>query len=204
MNTGMQDEAGILVDDSLPPNTSHPGPFEQAVQAVKNLIMPTHKELITQLRQATPIKVRQTFQVPASGNIGGNGAMSPDYSAIVYTSPLSTEAWLHRITITSPQHSPGAPLTAGAIALFGTTFGEVIQFAPDAPQANTLPIQFIEGRSSAPHLDRGESLVISGGGLTAGDTIIVDLQVILVTGASEYTPRAMSPSDMTKSESLLP
>lgn len=197
----MTDEAipGRLVEDSMPP--SPPGPVEQVVTAVKNLILPTHKELITQLRQGTPQKVRKVFQVPAGGTIGG-GTANPDFSQVVYTAPESAEAWLHRITMTSPQHGPGAPLTTGAIVLVGTTFGEVIVMAPDnGVQNNTLPVQFIEGRSSAPHLDRGESLTISGGGLTPNDVIIIDLQIFLVTGLSEFTPRTMAPGDLTRKDS---
>jgi hypothetical protein len=197
-NSNLKDEVGPLVDDTLSP--SGQGPFALAFQAIKNLIVPYHKELITMLRANTPMKVMKTFQVPASGILGGGVAL-PDLSLIILTAPESAECWLNRITITSPQHPPGTPLTTGSIVLVGSTFGELIVTAPDSPSANTIPIQFIEGGNSAPHLDRGESLSISGTALTAGDIIRVDIQYTQVTGVSEFTPRRLSPTDLNRADS---
>jgi hypothetical protein len=198
-NAHLPDERGHLVDDSLSPQGD--GPFALAIQAIKNLILPYHRELITMMRANTPQKVTRVFSVPASG-ILGNGVATPDLSLIVLQGTEAGECWLNRITITSPQHPPGTPLNAGSIILVGTTFNEIVLMAPDAGvQNNTIPVQFIEGGNAAPHLDRGESLTISGSGLTSGDTIRVDIQYTIVTGVSEFTPRKLSPSDLTRADS---
>lgn len=332
-NSTNKDVVGPLVDDSLPPGP--PGVVEQVFQAVSNLILPAKKELITQLRAPTPQKVSKLFAISAAGTLGGSVAF-PTLDQIVYTAPLSVEAWLHRITLTCPERGPANPIlgggqitntlnvnnpaaganfnatlsntqyatllqvqytlttsatvanrqagitanavifqspmtqpagiaatytfapglpvssgvaaagsvntypipsgliippgnlvnsnilniqagdqisaitiiyavqnTAGAeMLLIGSTSGEVIASLPETVTTSmVVPNQFVEGRLSAPHLDRGESLCIVGDGLPANNHIRVDLQVVLMTGASEYTPRAMSPSDLTKAGS---
>jgi len=191
-----KDVVGRLVDDSLPPDYIGQGPIAQALTAIKNLLIPTNKELLTWLRQNTPVKITKTFTVPAGGVLGG-GLANPDLSQIIFTCPESSEAWIPRLSITSPNHLPSAPLTTGAIALIGSTFNEVIYFTPEPPAVATIPNQWFEGGNSAPHLDRGESLTISGTGLTAGDVIRIDAQIELVQGVSEFTPRTMSPTDLT-------
>lgn len=197
-----KDTVGQLVDDSLPP--SKPGPVQQAIQAITNLILPTHKELITQLRAPTPQKVSKILTISGTGSIGGSVAQ-PDLSQIIYTAPVSAEAWLHRITITSPEHGAASPIVAPAeIVLVGSSSGEVIIFLPEiASTYQVAPTQFVEGRLSAPHLDRGESISVSGDGLPAGAHLRFDLQIVLVTGASEFTPRTMSPSDLTKEDAVV-
>jgi len=184
-----------LVDDTKP--AEPPGIIEQVTTAIRNLILPTHKELISTLRVPTPIKVTEIIQIGPGGNIGSD---FNDLSNIVYTCPLSAEAWLHRITITCPENGPGVPIIAPAVMqIMGTTFGEIIFQLPEISNTDILvPNQFIEGRQSAPHLDRGESLCVAGNGLPAGAHIRFDLQINLVQGFSEYTPKSMSPSDLTK------
>lgn len=191
-----KDVVGRLVDDSLPPDYTGQGPIAQAITAIRNLLFPSNRELLTWMRANTPIKITKTFTVPAGGVLGG-GLANPDLSQIIFTCPESSEAWIPRLTITSPQHLPNAPLTTGSIALIGTTFNEVIYFTPEPPAVATIPTQWFEGGDSAPHLDRGESITISGTGLTAGDVIRIDAQIILVQGVSEFTPRTMSPTDLT-------
>src|SRR6516165_341914 len=106
-NFSAADTVGPLVDDSLPP--SPPGPIQQAVDAILNLIHPVNRELLTLLKGNTPIKITNSFTVPASGILGG-GVSTPDLSQIIWTAPMGSESWLNRITITSPQHGPGSPL----------------------------------------------------------------------------------------------
>jgi hypothetical protein len=198
-NTSLKDEVGNLVDDSLPPNP--PSPIQQAIQAIKNLILPTQHELITLMRTPTPMKVSKLLTISATGNLGGSVGF-PTMDQIIYTAPVSAEAWLHRITITSPEHGPASPIIAPAeLVLIGSTAGEVILSLPEiASTYQVAPTQFIEGRFSAPHLDRGESLCVAGDGLPANAHLRFDLQIIIVTGASEFTPRTMSPSDLTRRE----
>jgi hypothetical protein len=200
-NFSAADTVGPLVDDSLPP--SPPGPIQQAVDAILNLIHPVNRELLTLLKGNTPIKITNSFTVPANGILGG-GVATPDLSLVIWTAPMSSEAWLNRIMITSPQHLPSAPLTTGALALVGSTMGEIIVTAPDSPAANTIPIQFTESLNSAPHLDRGEKVTLSGTGLTAGDIVRVDLQIVLLQGISELTPKRMSPTDLTAKDATSP
>jgi hypothetical protein len=322
-----KDVVGPLVDDSLPPNVT--GPFQQITQAIANLFLPHHKELLTQLRVPTPMKVSKLLTISAAGTIGGSVAL-PTLDQIIYTAPMSSEAWLHRITITSPENGPANPIGGGAyinttlnpanpgagnqipataisphgtivsvqftlttsatvanrvaaitingvtysaavaqtaslvetytffpgavattvlpgtggqlsvpippgiivttgtissaitglqagdtitaisivvssqgslspeLVLIGSTSGETILSLPEI-QSNyqVAPTQFTEGRLSAPHLDRGESICVAGDGLPANNHLRFDLQLLVVTGLSEWTPKDMSPSDLT-------
>jgi len=198
----MDNNTGQLVDDPTPGQSNPPNILQQALQAITNLILPTHDELITLLRTPTPVKVVKMFTVGAGGNIGGSVTM-PDLSQIVYTAPMSSEAWLHRISISSPEHGPATPIVAPAeILLFGSN-GEIVLMVPEnASTSQVAPVQFIEGRLSAPHLSPGESLTISGDGLTAGNHIRIDLQFSLVQGITEFTPKTMSPTDLTATNAL--
>lgn len=184
----MTDEyhAERLVQDSLSPQ--RPGVVEQVVTAVKNLILPTHKELIQQLRIPTPLKITQTFTASAGGVIGG-GLANP-VPLTIWTCPVSTEAWIHRATFTSPGHGPAAPLTTGQVVLLGgqSGLGETVWFLPQ--NGNVAPVQFTEGRASAPHLNSGETLGIVADTLPANTVLRIDLQILLTTqGLSGFTPR---------------
>jgi hypothetical protein len=327
--------SGSLVDDSIPPHK--PGVWEEVRHALENFFGPQQKELITLLRAPTPVKVSRMFTVGAGGIIGGGVAL-PTLDQIIFSCPESSEAWIHRITLSSPENTaanpiqaslqtlnsgqgnpaagaqfvtstfqtlygkaatlvsvqftlttsatagnrlaqlviagntypasvaqtaslvetynfyPGAtnttvlpasggvinasipsilvPSTSGLssnitgllagdqisaitwvvqvlgssgtanapeISLIGSTAGETILSLPETTNtAIVVPSQWVEGRLSAPHLDRGENLCINGDGLTAGNHIRVDLQVLLITGASEFTPKTMSPTNLDR------
>lgn len=180
----------ILVDN-VPPVDGPQNWLQQAIQAITNLILPTQRELITFLRTPTPVKVSKTFTVDAGGTIGGG--INATFPLTLYTCPMSAEAYLHRISVTAPGYGPAAPLTAGEIVCTGSTSGEVIFFLPIS--GDIAPVQIVEGRLSAPHLNAGETAGILGDGLPAGITIRVDLQILLTTGISEYTPKTTSQLD---------
>jgi hypothetical protein len=185
----------ILVDNVPPDNSS--SPLQQVIQAISNLILPSNKELISLLRTPTPVKISRVFTISAAGNLGGSLA-APDLSQIVWTSPMSSESWLHRITITSPEHGPASPIITPAQLVLMTSQGQTVLALPEiASTYQVAPTQFIEGRMSAPHLSPGESLTVSGDGLPASHHLRIDLQIALVQGVSEYTPKQMSPTDLT-------
>lgn len=182
---------GDLLVDNVPPIEGAKTIFQEVIQAITNLIVPTNRELITFLRTPTPIKVSQSFNVSAGGIIGGG--LSAPSPVSLYSCPLSAEAWLHRIAITAPTYGPSNPLKTGQIVCLGSTSGETIFFLPIA--GSIAPIQIVEGRLSAPHLNSGETIGLVGDGLPASISIRVDMQIILMTGISEYTPRTTSPQD---------
>lgn len=172
-----------LVDDSLPPKP--PTMIQEAVQALKNLLLPTHKELIRHLRQPTPQKVSKTFTTDATGTLGG-GIANPLPNLQLYECPVSSEAWVNRITLTAPTFGPSNPLKTGEIIVFGS-LGEVLVFYPQ--NGVIAPVQIVEGKHSAPHLNPGESMMVVGDGLPANQAIRFDLQLILITdGISGFTP----------------
>lgn len=174
-----------LVDETIPPKP--PGAAQQVVTAIRNLILPTHRELIRRLKVPTPQKVTKTFTADASGNIGGGLGTTPLAEQIVYTCPVSVEAWIHRIMFTSPGNPPANPLKTGEIELIGTNSGEIIFFLPQ--NGVVAPVLVTEGRASAPHLNSGESMTIVGDTLPAGTNIRVDLQILLIgEGISPYEP----------------
>lgn len=186
-----------LVDD-VPPGGPYMTALQEVVQAVSNFIAPSNKELISLLRVPTPVKTFKVFTIPASGNLGGSVAM-PDMSQILWTSPMSAESWLHRITITSPEHGPASPIIAPAELLLVSNLGSIILTLPEiASTYQVAPTQFVEGRMSAPHLSPGESITVSGDGLPANAHLRIDLQIGLVQGYTEYTPMTNSPTDLTK------
>lgn len=169
-----------------------PSVLQQVVQAVSNLILPTQRELITRLRTPTPLKVSKTFVTDVNGCIG-HGLDTPDPEEL-YRCPMSAEAWLHRISITVPDYGPARPLESGELICVGSTAGEIIFFLPY--HGDIAPVQIVEGHLSAPHLNNGEVAAIVGDQMPPNVRIRIDLQIILNTGLSEYTPRKMSPSDL--------
>lgn len=178
-----------LVDETLSPQGM--SPIQEAFQAIKNLIMPTHEELIRTLRVPTPQKVTKTFTADASGNIGGG--LSNPVPAVVYVCPVSSEAWLHRFSISSPGNGPANPLKTGEIEFLGSQSGELIYFLPQ--NGVVAPVQFTEGRASAAHLNSGEQLYIVGDTLPVGTVIRVDLQILLTApGTSVFTPNDRTPN----------
>lgn len=188
----------LLVDNIPPTNDKPANPIQEVIQAISNLILPSNKELISLLRVPTPIKTFKVFQISAAGSLGGS-ISAPDLSQIVWTSPMSAESWLHRITITSPEHGPSSPIVAPAELTLITSLGTVVLMLPEiASTYQVAPTQFVEGRFSAPHLSPGESLTVSGDGLPANAHLKIDLQIGLVQGISELTPQTNTPTDMTK------
>jgi hypothetical protein len=194
----MDNNTGTLVDDPTPGQAEHPNALQQAIQAIHNLIAPTQRELITLLRAPSPIKVVKLFTISAAGTLGGSLA-NPDMSQIVYTSPVSAESWLHRITISSPEHGPATPIIAPAQLVLISSLNDIVLQLPEiASTYQVAPTQFIEGRASAPHLSPGVSLCVSGDALPANHHLRIDLQISLVQGVSEYTPTTMSPTDLSR------
>lgn len=176
--------ADILVDN-VPPVDGPMSWVQEAIQAIRNLILPAQHELITYLRVPTPQKVSKSFIVDGNGNIG-RGLTTPD-PVPLYTCPLSSEAWLHRISISATGYGPASPLKTGEIVCLGSTSGETLFFLPLV--GVVAPIQIVEGRLSAPHLNSGETAGLVGDQLPPNISLKVDLQIILVTGLSEFTPR---------------
>jgi len=167
--------------------TQIPNIFQQVLQDFIGLlgrfIKQSNRDLITVLRQPTPIKIVRSLQADASGTIGG-GLANPT-PVDVWMCPVSHEAWINRITITSPSGQPKTPLTTGQVMCTAGS-GEPIFFLPIA--GNVAPLQITEGRLSAPHLNPGSRLVLSADSLPANCNLRIDLQIVLVTGISPDAP----------------
>lgn len=174
-------------------------PLKQVWDALTGLFVHQNKQLLTVLRTPTPVKISQVFTVSASGCIGG-GLDTPD-PEIIYRCPISHEGWINRITITSPEHHPASPLTQGEALITGSTAGEVILFLPIS--GAVAPIQAPEGRLSAPHLNPGEEVRIVADMLPVGHHLRFDLQIMLVTGVSEYTPPKFAPNEVSAEEEVI-
>lgn len=190
----------IIRDPNEASSQEQDNPITKAVEAVTNLFTSQQsQEIITLLRTPTPLKITTSFLVSSSGTIGG-GLANPNPETI-YECPMSAEAWVHRLTIWCPEHSPSNPLTQGELLCTGSTAGEIIFFLPNEyamaqPSAVALvaPSQIIvEGRISAPHLNAGERMLLVGDGLPNGIHIRVDIQLVLNTGITQYTPRNAAP-----------
>jgi hypothetical protein len=179
------------IDPGAPPQ---PSGLSQVIRAITNLIVPVNKELITVMRTPTPIKTTQVFQADLNGCIGG-GLDTPN-AVPLYQCPMSAEAWLHRITITCPDHGPAQPLTSGEAYCVGSTSGEILFFLPY--HGDVAPIQIIEGRLSAPHLNGGEIAGFVADQLPPGTHLRIDLQLVLATGISDFTPRGSAPTNLNK------
>lgn len=188
--------ADVLREPAAEAAQSTGGVLSTMFEAIANLILPTQKELITILRTPTPHKITQTFIADSNGCIG-KGLDTPDPETI-FECPMSAEAWVHRIAVWCPEHHPTSPLNTGQLLCTGTTAGEIIFYLPMEPdQTQIAPMQpIIEGRISAPHLNSGERMVLVGDQLPPGIHIRIDLQLILTTGVTEYTPRGSAPSDL--------
>lgn len=148
-----------------------------AINALGGLFAGQHRELVTVMRQPTPVKITISLQANASGVIA---------PVLLYQCPMSQEAWINRISIQSSAGTPASPLSTGELLCFSGS-GELVFFAPIA--GVVAPMLITEGRLSAPHLTHGAPLNIQGDGLPANATFRIDLQIVLVTGVSEYTPR---------------
>jgi|SRR5215469_78416 len=158
----------------------------------------SNDELITLLRTPTPVKVTKRLTSDVNGCLG-NGVVTP-VPEVLYQCPASAEAWLHRISISSPNYTPRNPLQAGEMIAYGSG-GELVFFTPLA--GDICPVQLVEGHLSAPHLNGSEELLIVGDALPPNIPFRFDFQIILRTGISQYTPLAESPSDMTKATDIV-
>jgi hypothetical protein len=166
--------------------------FKDMANAIGALLFNNNRELITLLRTPTPIKIVKVLEVDPSGCIGG-GQDSPT-PVTLYTAPASTEAWLHRITITSPEYTADAPLQIGGLRCTGSTAEEPIFSLPH--RGDLTDVYILEGRLSAPHLNASEAAWVVGQSMPPGIHLRFDLQIILSEGLSEFTPRRSSPTNL--------
>ena len=151
--------------------------IHKGFSSIGNLFRDGIQSMIEVMRQPTPNKV--TFQVLTSST----GAVPP---TTIWMNPMSQEAWINRIAVSAVGYTPAAPLTTGWLTLNGAS-GDLINFFPIG--GTVAPVVITEGRVSAPHLNSGSSLTVTGAGLPASISIRFDLQIILVSGVSQYTPR---------------
>jgi len=159
--------------------------IRDAVNGISNLLTKNHEELVNHFRIPTPQKA--TFNVVAD-NLGviGGGLTSPN-PVTIYQCPMGSEAWIHRAAITSPQGQPKSPLTTGQLMCISGS-GELMFFLPVSGQVAPVVV-LSEGRASAPHLNAGSRLAVYGDSFPANCSLRFDLQIILTTGISQYTPR---------------
>jgi hypothetical protein len=158
---------------------------------ILNIFNIVRSDAITRLRTPTPIKTVTNLITDANGCIG-HGLDTPDPQTI-FRCPSSHEAWINRITVTSPQYPPATPLTVGECLIIGSS-GEIIAWLPR--EGDLAPVQILEGRLSAPHLNASEELQIVGDQMPVGISLRIDLQIILETGLSEFTPKWAAPGDI--------
>lgn len=141
------------------------------------------RELIRYLRVPTPQKVTFVVQADGTGTIGG-GFANPT-PIFIYQCPVSQEAWIHRISVTSPSGTPKAPLTTGQLmAISGA--GEPLFFLPTG--GVVAPVTITEGRGSAAHLNPGSRMSIYGDSFPPNTALRFDLQILLDIGVSNYAP----------------
>lgn len=164
--------------------TDLPDFVKQAVNLIGGILTKNHRELLNKFDIPTPIKIAFNVQADGSGNIGG-GFAAPN-PVTIWQCPVSEEAWLHRVCISSPSGTPKTPLTTGQAALVGDA-GTLIYFLPIG--GSIAPVVITEGYASAPHLNNGSKLAIYGDSFPANCQLRVDLQISLTSGASQYTPR---------------
>ena len=134
------------------------------------------------------------MEVDPSGCIGG-GQDTPT-PVDLYRCPPSTEAWLHRIVVTSPEvySRLQTTLQIGRTAMHGDN------------RWRTYILLAAQRRSNRRLRPRGKAIRTAlkpRGGCTgcgpkhaAGIHLRFDLQVILVSGLSEFTPRKQSPTNL--------
>lgn len=184
-----------IIQDGRKPDEPE-GPIIKALEAIRNDFFESNKEVITILRQQTPVKVSHVFVVDDHGCIGA-GLDTPDPHTL-YECPMSAEATIHRLTVWCAEYSPSNPLNSGQILCTGSTAGEIIFYLPMEPdQTQIAPMQpILEGSQSAPHLNGGERMLLVGDQLPPKAHIRIDLQLLLNMGASQYTPRSNAPTNL--------
>jgi hypothetical protein len=157
--------------------------IKDAVNAIGGLLTKHHKELLTKFDVPTPQKITANLQADATGVIGG-GFANPS-PVTIWQCPMSQEAAVHRIAITSPSGTPKTPLTTGQVMLVGGS-GELILFLPVG--GTIAPMLATEGYGSAAHLNSGSRISAYADGLPANCQLRIDLQVSFTIGRSQFTP----------------
>lgn len=163
--------------------------IKEAVNALGGLFVRHHKDLITVLRQPTPIKITRSVTSDAGGLIGGGWSLLTGANSRpvpLWECPMSHEAWINRIVIEAAGYMPANPYTTGNIKLMSSS-GVPIQYFPIG--GVIAPVVVTEGRLSAPHLNSGEYLAIQGESLLVGVQFTINMQIVLVTGVSSDAPK---------------
>jgi len=161
--------------------------IRDAVNGIGNIFMKGNRDVITTLRQPTPIKITRTVTSDSGGFIGGGfSALTNPRPVPLWECPMSHEAWINRLVVEAITYMPANPYTTGNIKLLSST-GNSIYFLPIS--GVIAPIVITEGRLSAPHLNSGEYISILGEGLLVGIQFKLDMQIVLVSGVSSDTPR---------------
>ena len=169
----MSDSVGDLIKD--------------AVNALGSIFTKSNKDVLTTLRQPTPIKITRVVTSDAGGFIGdGFSTLRNPRPVPLWECPMAHEAWINRIVIEALTYMPANPLTTGNLKLLSST-GNTIQFLPVG--GVIAPIVITEGRLSAPHLNNGEWLTVLGEGIPVSVSLKFDMQIVLVSGVSSDTPR---------------
>lgn len=158
--------------------------IKDAVNYLGGMLYKNNKDLLNFLRVPTPVKVTYNLVADANGNIGG-GFANPN-PVLIYQCPMSHEGWVHRLAVTSPSGQPKSPLTTGQLILISGA-GDPLMFFPVG--GAIAPVLVTEGRGSAFHLNSGSFIRAYGDTFAAGTALRIDMQIILVQGMSEYTPR---------------
>jgi len=154
---------------------------------IARIIKQSNQDLVTILRQPTPIKITSFLQADGSGVIGG-GFTNPQNAVTLWQCPMSMEGWVNRISVTIPGRGPGNPLAQGQGQAFATgSMGELIFMLPIA--GTIAPIQITEGRISAAHVNSGERIIFFGDSFPANTIFRIDLQIVQVSGVSTNTPQ---------------
>lgn len=157
--------------------------WKEAVNAIGGLLHRNHQELLKKFDVPTPQKISYQVIADANGNIGG-GMTNPS-PVIIWQCPMSQEAWIHRLAVSSPAATPKTPLTTGeAVLVDGSE--SMLFFLPVG--GVVAPVIAAEGYGSAIHLNAGSRISVYGDSFAAGTALRFDLQVSLTRGISQYTP----------------
>lgn len=158
--------------------------IKEIANSITGLLTRNHKELLRRFDVPTPQKITFNITADGTGTIGGGfAAPSP---VIIWQCPMSQEAWLHRIAVSSPQGTPKTPLTTGQVMLVDGS-GSMLLFLPVG--GTIAPLIATEGYGSAGHLNSGSRIMIYGDGLPANCSLRFDIQLSFTSGISDYTPR---------------
>jgi hypothetical protein len=163
--------------------------LKDTVNSIGGLFSRQHKELVTIMRQPTPIKISVGITTDSVGSIGG-GVANPKWAPL-WRCPESQEAWINRIAVSVPMMQPSNPIVTGEMVLTEAG-GPLIAFFPESQGTAVMPIILTEGRLSAAHISGGNAITVVGDGLASFLQIKFDFQIVLVQGVSDYSPRTKS------------